>query len=874
MIVKKIKPDTKKPKSASIRDLVDYVLDADSANGEKLLHSGSRGFICTHDQRDGQRAEMVALAGGSTRSKNPVNHYIISWREGEQPTPAQVDEAVNIFLDELKLTGHQVIYGLHQNTDNIHVHIVVNRVHPETGLVTEINRGFDIRAAHAAIARIEHVQGWQPEKRAIYQVDDNQQIVPRQTKRQQKQTPSPRADLEHRTGEKSAVTRAIEIAGPIIRDAKNWSDLHQRLAQVGMEYQRRGSGAVIFVGDVAVKSSSVDRNASLSKMEKRLGAFSPLPDAENKSAPKRIEPEPVSPDFPRWQRYSYSRKKHFENKRATKIELDRKIAAERNQLFTRQRQQREELKRQNWRGRGSELNFMRSILAAQHAAEKSELQERISDMRRQWRLQYPPWPDFETWLNERRYSADALRWRYRTSDVNVIAGKSNSQPVKLDIRDYEPRASNNAIFYDHRESKNAAFVDRGQTVQVLDSDATLAALQLAVQKFGGNIEIYGNDKFRKKCIQLCIQHNIHITNPDLQIEIEEEREKLTKSKISQPPAAVQKLPPKPIKSRKPNEDKIMVKFKLPDHENIQLFKKYMNEFEVDYFDHHPMRIDFVDDGRKFTIRFKKSAENKITTDEEEKIIAGRMRSAFRMLCPLDIQMVEHKNIQNDGRFLQVDKRDLEKSNIFERTPARRLWHCAMLAKIMEELDILADPYSGVVRIQSQHAQAAQKIVSRWGGEHLFLRHGADVLEIRTEPEQKFFQPQRSDENLLPLSDEWMAKLAELKKYWGAIQLENFRDGITATFEGDVNQAENYLIGTLKKIESLHKKLGDDLLSSDISINYIDDFQRCSFTAKISLNLPASERRPVPTPDPVQTENKTTTKTKTKTGRRGMRMQPR
>lgn len=318
----------------------------------------------------------------------------------------------------------------------------------------------------------------------------------------------------------------------------------------------------------------------------------------------------------------------------------------------------------------------------------------------------------------------------------------------------------------------------------------------------------------------------------------------------------------------------MVKFKLPDHENVQLFKKYMSEFEVDYFDHHPMRIALVDDGRKFTIRFKKSAENKITTDEEEKIIAGRMRSAFRMLCPLDIQMIEHKNIQNDLRFLQVDKRDLEnlkKSGIYELTPERRLWHCAMLVKTLEELDeISTDPYSGVVRIKSQ-PQIAEKIISRWGGVNLFLRHGAGVLEIRTEPEQKFFQPQRSDENLLPLSDEWQAKLAELKKYWGAIQLENFRDGINATFQGDVHTAERYLVGVIDRLENLNKKI--DLLPSDISVQYGNDFQSCKFDVKIRLNLPASEMRPVPAPapvDPVQTENKTKTKTRTKTGRRTMR----
>lgn len=71
------------------------------------------------------------------------------------------------------LKQHQIVYGLHADTDNRHLHVVVNRVDPETLRCTEINKGFDIEAGHRAIALIEHHQGWSREENALYQVDQD-----------------------------------------------------------------------------------------------------------------------------------------------------------------------------------------------------------------------------------------------------------------------------------------------------------------------------------------------------------------------------------------------------------------------------------------------------------------------------------------------------------------------------------------------------------------------------------------------------------------------------------------------------------------------------------------------------------------------------
>jgi hypothetical protein len=40
---------------------------------------------------------MLALSQEAVRSKDTINHYVMSWQAGEQPSHAQIDEAVSLF---------------------------------------------------------------------------------------------------------------------------------------------------------------------------------------------------------------------------------------------------------------------------------------------------------------------------------------------------------------------------------------------------------------------------------------------------------------------------------------------------------------------------------------------------------------------------------------------------------------------------------------------------------------------------------------------------------------------------------------------------------------------------------------------------------
>ena len=295
MVGKKVpNPDKARSKAERIESLARYIEAPHTKSvREKCLHFGARGFLT--DDLDSQIAEMIALAGEGRRSRDPIVHYVLSWPEAERPSDEQVEEGVDLLLAEMDVSDHQVMYALHGDTDNRHVHVMLNRVDPDTCRVVKINAGFDRRALYRACARIEHAQGWQPERHAPFRVNDAgdvedigrtpAQYAPRPKQRQ--------IDAERRTGERSAARQAIETAGPLIEAAGTWPELHQALSKHDVRYMRRGSGAVIAMGEVFVKASTVSRQATLARLEKQLGPYEVCAQAGGPEAAQPRAPLPA-----------------------------------------------------------------------------------------------------------------------------------------------------------------------------------------------------------------------------------------------------------------------------------------------------------------------------------------------------------------------------------------------------------------------------------------------------------------------------------------------------------------------------------------------------------------------------------------------------
>ena len=539
MVVKKIKnPKKSATKAARIGGLLDYILNPENQNtNEKCVYSGSRNFLT--DTSKSQKAEMLALSQEAVRSKDTVNHYVMSWQVGEQPSHAQIDEAVSLFLDELGLKDHQTVYGLHADTDNLHLHLIINRVHPDTLKVIKPNKGFDIEAAHKAIARIEHTQGWRREQHGRYQVLENGELGREHVDTEKQRQPDQvKRDREQRSGEKSAERIAIEDGAAIIKLASDWQTLHRQLAEKGLRYEKKGSGALLFVGEVAIKPSRVDRAASLPHLQKRLGTYEP---PSNQLNIVERKPEPVQAGQPGWETFISGRKAHYAAKNTATLELRKHQEAERQQLAAQQKTKREAILKGSWKGKGDLLNAMRSILAAEQAAEKAGVKEGHQQAWKQLRKQYRPFPDYEQWLRQQQQPEMADRWRY-LGDPQRINGDTTEPPTPRDIRAYTPKIQGQQVHYLPKDeaTQTASFIDKGREIDIHDwrnRDCVLAALQLSAQKWG-SFQVNGNAEYKTLCVKLAAEHGFKIGNPELQASIESERQRMrvVQKKTAQQPA--------------------------------------------------------------------------------------------------------------------------------------------------------------------------------------------------------------------------------------------------------------------------------------------------------------------------------------------------
>jgi hypothetical protein len=527
MIVKYIaNPKTQSSKASRIGSLLDYIEADGHADAQKAEYIGASGNFYSGSQQ-GQRAEMVALAMEATRSKDPVDHWLLSWKEGEQPTQAQCKEAVEILKQHLGMSSeHLAVFALHRNTENYHLHVVLNRVHPDTLRVED--KGWCIDKAHKAIAEIIRAQGWEAERNARYVADRSGQVT-RASSVREAQPRAKARDHENATGEKSCERVAMEKAAPILRNAKSWAQVHEGLAQVDMRYERKGSGAMLWVGNQPLKASCIGREFTRSRMEERLGEFQS--DSRANSIP--LQPrtaEPLRPDMPAsWAEYRKTLGANRKQKDAAQVQQRMDHRAARDMQSAEFRKERSALY-QGGKWSGDALNVARSLLAADHAKRRAELMERQKRGRASLRMRFGRRKTFEQFLVEQGEQQLAEQWRYRDSETpgTAILGDGDEIPHKRDIRDFTAQVRQSAhsqlaeIHYSSlSDPSHVSFTDRGRRIEVWQAQeeaAVLAALQLGAQKWG-TLTITGPDEFKQLCSQLAEQHGFKISNPELLREI-------------------------------------------------------------------------------------------------------------------------------------------------------------------------------------------------------------------------------------------------------------------------------------------------------------------------------------------------------------------
>ena len=92
-------------------------------------------LVTARDQDHLKLESGVRLSGRSC--EEPVMTISLAWHPSEKPDKEQMEGAADSYLRHMGWDEHQAVYVAHNDTAHPHLHIILNRIHPETGKVLD-----------------------------------------------------------------------------------------------------------------------------------------------------------------------------------------------------------------------------------------------------------------------------------------------------------------------------------------------------------------------------------------------------------------------------------------------------------------------------------------------------------------------------------------------------------------------------------------------------------------------------------------------------------------------------------------------------------------------------------------------------------------
>jgi Relaxase/Mobilisation nuclease domain/Large polyvalent protein-associated domain 7 len=237
--------------------------------------------------------EMNTVAQKNTRCLDPVYHIILSWPEHEQPAAELIFEAAEHALDALGLAAHQYVLAVHGNTDNMHCHIAVNRIHPRT--FKSHNIAWAHRNLHRAARESEIKHGWSHDNGIfVVEVDASgkKHVVPSRDHADALGAAAPRVHRELGRDELLPVwhdpdsldswlkTKVAKALKPALAALDGWPALHAWLSDYDITLRDSGGGGLRLHATSSTTGEILDLAASKGlrllkrqDLEQRWGPF-------------------------------------------------------------------------------------------------------------------------------------------------------------------------------------------------------------------------------------------------------------------------------------------------------------------------------------------------------------------------------------------------------------------------------------------------------------------------------------------------------------------------------------------------------------------------------------------------------------------------
>ena len=243
---------------------------------ERVAWVESRGVVRDVDgAANAERAARVmeATADRTPQCAEPCYHVSISFDTRDLPggptDPTSKELMLGVARDTLRDLGldqHQVVVVAHGDRDHPHMHLMVNRVHPETGKTWD--RWQDRVRLEKSLRAQERARGFREVPGQLGRLE-GQERPPRSPSRGAYRSAEREAAAQ---GRRSLQHEARAEVGYTFERAKTWEELETTLAGDGYVLRAKGRGLVLRDGDGReVKASAVSRAGGRGQLETRLG---------------------------------------------------------------------------------------------------------------------------------------------------------------------------------------------------------------------------------------------------------------------------------------------------------------------------------------------------------------------------------------------------------------------------------------------------------------------------------------------------------------------------------------------------------------------------------------------------------------------------
>ena len=449
-------------------------------------------------------SEVLATQHMNTRAKgDKTYHLLVSFRAGEKPDADTLKAIEERICAGLGYGEHQRISAVHHDTDNLHIHIAINKIHPTRHTMHEPY--YPHRALAELCTALERDYGLER---------DNHEPRKRGAE-------SRAADMERHAGIESLLGWVRRECVSEMQSAQSWTELHQVMRENGLELRERANGLVIAAPDgTLVKASTVARDLSKPALEARLGPFEASPERQAQTKAKRTyQKDPVRMRVNTVELYA-KYKAEQKNLTAARAEALAKAKRRRDRAI-------EDAKRSNRLrratvkivdGKGINKRVLYSQASTALRTSLDAINKEYTKEREQLYkgFQRKAWAD---WLKQEALKGD-------TEALTALRSREAAQGLKGNTIQAEGRATPGAAHVQDNITKKGTIIfragrsavrddgDRLQVSREATREALQAALRLAMEKYGERITVNGTAEFKAQIVRAAVDSQLPITFAD------------------------------------------------------------------------------------------------------------------------------------------------------------------------------------------------------------------------------------------------------------------------------------------------------------------------------------------------------------------------